>query len=195
MSDPIRPDPAVTGAELLAGLMAEWGAGPVFHVPGEGALELIEALDRRGAALMTCRHEGGMAFMAQAAGQATGRPGLAVVGRAPGALNAALALHTAFTDGAPLVLIVGQASERQSGREAFLGADFVQSLQPLTKWVGECRDAARLPELFARAWGTALSGRRGPVALIVAEDVWHQRVPAPVALAAPRVEAAAVSPV
>ncbi len=191
-----------TGAELLADLMARWsivgdgGAAPVFHVPGEGALELIEALERATPAprLITCRHEGGMAYMAQAAGQLRDRPGLCVVGRAPGALNAALALHTAWTDAAPMILIIGQATQRQSGREAFLGPEFHQALAPMAKWVGEVSDAARLPEALQRAWSVAMSGQRGPVVLVVAEDVWHQPVPALSELAAPQVVAADVPP-
>ena len=191
----------VNGAELLAGLIARWSRSgdtpaPVFHVPGEGALELLDALAeaRPALRLITCRHEGGMAYMAQAAGQVRDLPGIAVVGRAPGALNAALALHTAWTDAAPMILIVGQASEGQSGREAFLGADFRQALAPMAKWVGHVTDAARLPEAMQRAWSTALSGQRGPVVLIVAEDVWHQQVPDPAPLPRPAPVRAGAAP-
>lgn len=190
----------MTGAELLADLIARWSATPeasappVFHVPGEGALELIEALERATPALrlVTCRHEGGMAYMAQAAGHVLDQPGICVVGRAPGALNATLALHTAWTDAAPMILIVGQATMRQSGREAFLGAEFHQALAPMAKWVGEVTDAARLAEAMQRAWSVAMSGQRGPVVLVVAEDVWHQEIAAPTPLPRPRIVAADV---
>lgn len=183
----------MTGAELLADIIARWSApsddapAAVFHVPGEGALELLEALERARPSLrlVTCRHEAGMACMAQATGLLRKLPGICVAGRAPGALNAALALHTAFTDDAPMILIVGQAALRQAGREAFLGPEFAQAFAPMAKWVGEVTDARRLPEAMQRAWSCALSGRPGPVVLIVAEDVWAQKVRPPPPLPAP----------
>ena len=190
----------ITGAALLADLIARWtadgsaGAAPVFHVPGEGALELLDAMGRTALQLVTCRHEGGMAYMAQAAGHLRDQPGLCVVGRAPGALNAALALHTAWTDAAPMILIIGQATTRQSGREAFLGPEFHAALSPMAKWVGEVTDAARLPEAMQRAWSVAMGGQRGPVVLVVAEDVWHQTVPVPPPLPRPVTVAADVPP-
>ena len=187
--------PMTDGAAVLAGLIAGWSQGPLFHLPGEGVLELLDALAGRMAGRMiSCRHEAGAVFAAQAAGHATGQPGIAVVGRAPGAPNAMLALHTAWTDAAPMILIVGQATGRQSGREAYLGPDLGAALAGAAKWVGECSDAARLPEMMLRAWSTALSGRRGPVVLLVDEDVWHQRIAPPAPLAAPVVPQAAVAP-
>lgn len=182
-----------TGADIFAQLIAKWSTlkgvqtrTPIFHVPGEGALELIEALERSPSLrLITCRHEGGMAYMAQAAGQLCDRPGICVVGRAPGALNAALALHTAATDAAPMILILGQASQRQSGREAFLGPEFHQALAPMAKWVGEITDAARIPEALQRAWSMAMSGQKGPVVLVVNEDIWHQETEVCIDLPAP----------
>ncbi len=179
-------DATTTGAALLADLVARWAPGPLFHVPGEGVLELLDALAGRAEVRpVSCRHEAGAAFAAQAAGHATGRPGIAVAGRAPGALNTMLALHTAWTDAAPMILILGQATRRQSGREAYLGPDLGAAFAGVAKWVGECSDAARLPELMLRAWSVALSGQRGPVVLVVDEDVGHQRLAAPAPLAAP----------
>lgn len=173
-----------TGAEILADLIANWSLcdegqseTPIFHVPGEGALELLEAFERTSPRLplITCRHEAGMAYMAQATGHLKNTPGICIVGRAPGALNAALALHTAATDAAPMIMIIGQASQSQSGREAYLGPEFQQTFGPMVKWVGEVTQAERLPEALHRAWSLAISGQPGPVILVVAEDVWHQK--------------------
>lgn len=168
----------MTGAALMAATFAGWDCGPVFHVPGEGVLEVLDALAAAGLPLVSCRHEAGMAYMAQAAGQIRGRPGICLAGRAPGALNATLALHTAYTDAAPMILIVGQPPEKQTGREPFLANDFAQAFAPMAKWVGTCTDAARLPELLSRAWATAMTGQRGPVVLAVSEDVWGQETTA-----------------
>ncbi|MDK3018767.1 thiamine pyrophosphate-dependent enzyme [Pseudodonghicola flavimaris] len=179
-----RPHPAtMNGAEALARMIALWGGSgpqppaPVFHVPGEGILELIDALEAQGSAMISCRHEAGAAVAAQAAGHVTGRPGIFLAGRAPGALNATLALHTARTDAAPLITIVGQPSRRIMGREPFLGDDFARSFGPIAKWTGVCTEAARLPELFATAWARAMAGQRGPVVLAIHEEVWHENLP------------------
>lgn len=168
----------VTGAGALALLIRDWAGGPAFHVPGEGILELIDALEDVGVPLVSCRHEAGAAVAAQAAGHVTGRPGICLVGRAPGALNAALALHTARTDGAPMILILGQPSRKIAGREPYLAnGDFAQAFAPSAKWVGSGDAAGRLVELFSRAWTEALSGRRGPVVLALHEEVWHEGIP------------------
>lgn len=183
----------ITGAQLFARTLEAWNCGAVFHVPGEGILEALDALEGAAAQLVSCRHEGGMAYMAQAVGQLRGRPGICLAGRAPGALNAALALHTAFTDAAPMILVVGQPLARQSGREPFLDNDFSLAFAPMAKWVGSCTDAARLPEILSRAWATAMTGQRGPVVLAISEDVWGQTTSAP-ALPPPVIPRTEVSP-
>lgn len=166
------------GAAALSRLIRDWGRAAAFHVPGEGILELLDALSQDGVPLVSCRHEAGAAVAAQASGHVTGRPGLCLVGRAPGALNTALALHTARTDAAPMILIVGQPPHRFAGREPFLGEDMNQTFAACAKWTGTCTEAARLPELLGRAWVRALEGQRGPVVLAIHEDVWHQHIPA-----------------
>lgn len=168
----------INGADALAQMIASWGQSPVCHVPGEGVLEVLDALSATDRPLLSFRHEAGAALAAQAAGQVTGQPGICVVGRAPGALNTALALHTARTDGAPLILIVGQPSHRIAGREPFLANDFAQVFAPMAKWIGECTEAARLPELFTTAWARALEGLAGPVVLTISEEVWAETLPA-----------------
>ena len=168
----------INGADALARIIAGWGQSPVCHVPGEGVLEVLDALTQTTRPLLSFRHEAGAAVAAQAAGQVTGQPGICVVGRAPGALNTALALHTARTDGAPMILIVGQPSRRIAGREPFLANDFAQAFAPMAKWIGEVTEAARLAELFTTAWARALDGLAGPVVLVVAEEVWTETLPA-----------------
>jgi len=167
----------VNGAEALARLIRTWQGGPAFHVPGEGILELLDALEAQAVPLVSCRHEAGAAVAAQAAGHVTGRPGICLVGRAPGALNAALALHTARTDGAPMILIVGQPAAAIAGREPYLDtADFAHAFGPSAKWVGGCDRAGRLVEQLARAWAAALDTRRGPVVLAIHEEVWSEEI-------------------
>jgi len=169
----------LTGAKALARMIDLWAGrcAPVFHVPGEGILELIDALEDQGVPMISCRHEAGAAVAAQAAGHVTGIPGIFLAGRAPGALNAALALHTARTDAAPLITIIGQPSREIMGREPFLGEEFKDTFGAMAKWVGSCTEAKRLPELFAAAWAKAIEGQRGPVVLAVHEEVWSEPLP------------------
>lgn len=165
---------ARSGAAILADALQRFDVPVIHFIPGEGILELVDALATRAPSirLASFRHEAGMAYAAQAIGQLSGQPGVCLAARAPGALNTTLAIHTAHTDSAPLVMIVGQADMQGAEREAMLGvAHFHQVFGPLAKWVGLIESAARIPEMLARAWHIALSGRRGPVVLVLPENV------------------------
>ncbi|MDR5839391.1 thiamine pyrophosphate-dependent enzyme [Caballeronia sp. LZ034LL] len=165
---------ARSGAAILADALQRFDVPVISFIPGEGILELVDALATRAPSirLASFRHEAGMAYAAQAVGQLSGQPGVCLAARAPGALNTTLAIHTAHTDSAPLVMIVGQADMQGAEREAMLGVGhFHQVFGPLTKWVGLIESAARIPEMLARAWHVAMSGRRGPVVLVLPENV------------------------
>lgn len=165
------------GAEILADELALNGADLVYHVPGESFLMALDALSVRHPEIraVSCRHENGAAQMAEAHGKLTGRPGIAFVTRSPGATNAVNGVHTAFQDSSPMILIVGQVKRSILEREAFMSYDFRTMFAPMAKWVAQIDDPARIPEFVQRAWATALSGRRGPVVLIVPEDVLEER--------------------
>ncbi|GEK68717.1 thiamine pyrophosphate-binding protein [Paracoccus denitrificans] len=164
------------GAEILADELALNGARIVYHVPGESFLVALDALATRHPDIraISCRHENGAAQMAEAHGKLTGQPGVAFVTRSPGATNAVNGVHTAFQDGSPMILIVGQVKRAILEREAFMSYDFRTMFAPMAKWVAQIDDPARIPEFVQRAWATALSGRRGPVVLVVPEDVLEE---------------------
>ncbi|MDO8606767.1 MAG: thiamine pyrophosphate-binding protein [Phaeospirillum sp.] len=166
-----------TGGEILADALIGQGADTVTCVPGESFLPFLDAAwDRRDRLkVLAFRHEGGAAYAAEAHGKLTGRPGVCFVGRGPGATHAAVGVHTAFQDSTPMVLLIGQVDRPNRGREAFQEVELRQMFTPLTKRVEEVNDAARLPEAVARAFAAALSGRPGPVALILPEDVLAER--------------------
>jgi acetolactate synthase-1/2/3 large subunit len=162
------------GADIVADVLSAFGVPAVTFIPGEGILELIDAIAVRAPSirLASFRHEAGMAYAAEAIGQLTDQPGFCFAARAPGALNTTLAIHTAYTDSAPLIMIVGQAHAEASGREAMLNVDdFQRVFGPLTKWVGMIDAPERIGEMLARAWHVAMSGRRGPVVLVLPENV------------------------
>ncbi len=157
-----------------------------FGVPGESYLAVLDGLHEHRDAIrfIACRHEGGAAFMAEAQGKLTGRPGICFVTRGPGASNAAIGVHTAFQDSTPMVLFIGQVASDQRDREAFQEIDYRQMFGPgtlgMAKWVGEVHEADRLPEYIARAFHTALQGRPGPVVLVLPEDMLTALTAAPV---------------
>lgn len=169
------------GSDILADALALNGTDLVFHVPGESFLSVLDSIGRRHPEMrrITCRYENGVAIMAEAVGKLTGRPGVAFVTRSPGATNAAGGVHTAFQDSSPMVFIIGQVKRALMEREAFMSYDFRRVFGPMSKWVGQIDSAARIPEFVQRAFNTAMSGRPGPVVLVVPEDVLEEEAGVP----------------
>jgi len=162
-----------TGGEILAdGLIAQ-GVDTIFGVPGESFLAVLDAIHGRRGRLrfVTCRQEGGAAFMADAHGKLTGRPGVCLVTRGPGACNASIGVHTAFQDSTPMVVLIGQVARSHREREAFQEVEFRHMFAPMAKWICEVESAARLPEHLSHAFHLAQSGRPGPVVLVLPEDM------------------------
>jgi acetolactate synthase-1/2/3 large subunit len=159
------------GGKLLAEALAVQGVDTVFAVPGESFLAFLDGLYESPIRLITCRHEAGAANMADAYGKLTGRPGVCVVTRGPGATQASVGVHTAFQDSTPLVLLVGQVASDQEEREAFQEIDYRRMFGPLAKWVAQIDRVDRLPEYVHRAFTTACAGRPGPVVLALPEDM------------------------
>ncbi|MEO1795813.1 MAG: thiamine pyrophosphate-dependent enzyme, partial [Pseudomonadota bacterium] len=167
----------LTAGELLVKSLEALGATRAFGVPGESYLAVLDALHDSPLDLTLTRHEGGAAFMACAWGQLTGAPGICMVTRGPGATNASIGVHSAMQGSVPMILFVGQIARWMREREAFQEVDYRAAFGPIAKWVTEIDDAARIPEILARAWRTALSGRPGPVVIALPEDMLVERVP------------------
>src|SRR5690606_15769747 len=169
-----RPDthPARSGGQLLADALAVHGVDTVFGVPGESYLAVLDGLyaHRERIRFVTCRHEGGAAFMAEAHGKLTGRPAALMVTRGPGASNAAIGIHTAQQDSTPLVVFVGQVGNDFLGREAFQEIDYRRMYGSIAKWVTQIDRTDRIPEMVAHAFQVATSGRMGPVVVALPED-------------------------
>jgi len=160
-----------TGGQIVLDHLRANGIDAAFCVPGESFLAVLDALYDGPIRLITCRHEAAAANMAVAYGKLTGRPGVCLVTRGPGATQASVGVHTAAQDSAPLLLLVGQVGRAVRGREAFQELDVPAVFGPMAKWAAEAGDPARLPELLARAFQVATSGRPGPVVLALPEDV------------------------
>src|SRR5882672_5015655 len=162
-----------TGGQILVEQLAIHGADLAFCVPGESYLAVLDALYdvRDRIRLINARHEAGAANMAEAYGKLTGRPGIAMVTRGPGACHAAIGVHTAAQDSTPLILLIGQVGRDMMDREAFQEIDYRQMFGPVAKWAAQIDVTARIPEYIARAFHIATSGRPGPVVLALPEDM------------------------
>jgi acetolactate synthase I/II/III large subunit len=173
----MRPnDGSRTAAQVLIDQLVVHGVRHVFCVPGESYIAALDALHDAPIAVTVCRQEGGAAMMAEAAGKATGAPGICFVTRGPGATNAAAGLHVARQDSTPLILFVGQIARDMREREAFQELDYRAVFGTIAKWTTEIDDPARIPELISRAFYTATSGRPGPVVIALPEDMLVEHV-------------------
>src|SRR5882757_4703314 len=154
-----------TGGKILVENLLLQGADLAFCVPGESYLEVLDAMYdvRDRFRLIVCRQEGGAAYMAEAYGKLTGRPGIVFVTRGPGASNAAIGIHTAQQDSTPLIVFIGQVGSNFVDREAFQEIDYNLMYGGIAKWVTRIDRAERIPEYVARAYRVALAGRPGPV--------------------------------
>src|SRR6478752_943940 len=168
-----------SGGRILVDQLRIQGCDRIFTVPGESFLAVLDALhDTPEIETIVCRQEGGVAYMADADGRMTGRPGIAFVTRGPGATNASIGVHVARQDSAPMILFVGDVARDARDREGFQEVDLAAMFAPLAKWATRIDDAARIPEYVARAFATAISGRPGPVVLALPEDMLSDEVEA-----------------
>jgi acetolactate synthase-1/2/3 large subunit len=182
-----------SGGEIVVANLLAQRATHAFGVPGESFLAVLDALYgvRERLPFIVCRQEGGAAYMAEAYGKLTGRPGIAFVTRGPGASNAAVGIHTAMQDASPMIVFVGQVGTDMLDRAAFQEIDYRRMYGSVAKWAAQIDRAERIPEYIAHAYRLAMSGRPGPVVLALPEDMLTSR--ADVA-DAPYVDAIAAAP-
>ncbi|MBX7248820.1 MAG: thiamine pyrophosphate-binding protein [Caulobacteraceae bacterium] len=181
-----KPQAPDTAARRLVETLVLNGVDRVFCVPGESYLAVLDALHdvRDRIEVVACRHEAAAANMAEAHGKLTGRPGICMVTRGPGATHASIGVHTAHQDSTPMIMFVGQVACADKGRGAFQEVDYAAAFGPLAKWAAEIDEPSRTAEFVTRAFATAMQGRQGPVVLALPEDKLHEHggpsAPAPV---------------
>jgi acetolactate synthase-1/2/3 large subunit len=163
--------PSRTGGQILVDALHVHGVDTAFGVPGESYLDVLDALHDSEIRFVINRQEGGAAFMAEAYGKMTGKPGICFVTRGPGATNASIGVHTAYQDSTPMILFIGQVGNDFIDREAFQEIDYRRMYGQMAKWVAQIDRADRIPEYIARAFQIATSGRPGPVVLALPEDM------------------------
>ena len=160
ISPPTRPR---SGGQVLVDQLKIHGVDMAFCVPGESYLPVLDALyeSRETVKLITCRHEGAAANMAEAYGKLTGNPGICLVTRGPGATNASIGVHTALQDSTPMILLIGQVGSDFVEREAFQEIDYRRMYGQLAKWVAQIDRPTAFPNTWlahsrlppADAWG------------------------------------------
>ncbi|MGD2139479.1 MAG: thiamine pyrophosphate-binding protein [Burkholderiales bacterium] len=162
-----------SGGRILADQLKLHGVDTAFCVPGESYLDVIDALYdyRDSIRLIVTRQDGGAAFMAEAYGKCTGKPGICLVTRGPGATNASIGVHTAYQDSTPMILLIGQVGGNIVDREAFQEVDYRRMFGQMSKWVAQVDRVERIPEYMSHAFHLATSGRPGPVVLALPEDM------------------------
>jgi acetolactate synthase-1/2/3 large subunit len=165
-----------TAARRIVETLVMNGIDRVYCVPGESYLAVLDALAdvRDKIEVIACRHEAGAANMAEAYGKLTGRPGVCMVTRGPGATHASIGVHTAHQDSTPMILFVGQIALTDRGRGAFQEVDYREVFGGLAKWATEIESPQRTVEVVERAFSTALQGRMGPVVIALPEDILHE---------------------
>src|SRR6266849_2532823 len=149
---------AITVGQALVAMLEVNGVDRVFCLPGESFLPVLDALRDSAIDTVTCRHESAAGFMALADARLTGRPGICLVSRGPGATNAAIAVHTAQQDALPLILFIGQVPRRQLRRDGFQEIDYARMFGDIAKFVAEIAAPDRVIETLARAMNVAVAG-------------------------------------
>lgn len=161
----------MTAAKAIVEVMMREGVEKAFCVPGESYLSVMDAMYDSEIELISGRQEGGVAFMAEGYAKASGKVGVCLATRGPGATNLSIGLHTAFQDSTPLVALIGQVESSFRGREGFQEIDLAEYFKHVVKWTTELREPERVPELVHRAFHIARSGRPGPVLISLPVDV------------------------
>jgi acetolactate synthase-1/2/3 large subunit len=167
-------------ADILVSTLIRHGVDRIFCVPGESYLAVIDAMyDAPSIDVVTARHEGGAGFMAVADAKMTGKPGIVMVSRGPGATNGSIGIHVSQQDAVPVIMFVGQVAREDIGRNAFQEVNYTQTFSDMAKWVVEITDADKVAEDVRRAFTISQSGVPGPVIVSLPEDMLLDQTEAP----------------
>ncbi len=177
-------EPTLRGADLLVSMLGEAGVEVVFGLPGGAISPVHDALLDSGMRVVTTRHESGAMFAAASYARATGKLAVVAVTSGPGVLNAMTGLASAWCDGVPVLLLVGEVPRPAHGKGVLQdgsahGLQIVEMARYVAKLAVEVPRPSTLPHLLRRAITTALSGRRGPVVMTLPMDVTTAQIARP----------------
>src|SRR5882757_450049 len=132
----------LTTAGLMAAYLSRAGIRHLFGYPGDPNIEFMEHARREGLDFVLARREGTAAFMAEAYGQLTGRPGVCVATLGPGCTNMVNGVATAFLDRTPMISIAGQLDTRRESTFTHQYVDQLRLFSPVTKWTAKMEPEA-----------------------------------------------------
>ncbi len=158
-------------SDLLVKCLENEGVEYIFGVPGEETLDLMESLRTSSIKFILTRHEQAAAFMADAYGRLTGKPGVCISTLGPGATNLLTGIADAFLDKSPLVAITGQADLKRIHKESHQYIDIVGINRSVTKWNGRIDSPDVIPEMVRKAFKVATTEKPGPAHLELPENV------------------------
>ncbi len=158
-------------SELLVKCLENEGVEYIFGLPGEETLDLMESLRTSSIRFILTRHEQAAAFMADAYGRFTGKPGVCMSTLGPGSTNLLTGVADAFLDKSPLVAITGQADLKRVHKESHQYVDIVEMYRSVTKWSGRIESPDVIPEMVRKAFKVAATEKPGSVHLEIPENV------------------------
>jgi acetolactate synthase-1/2/3 large subunit len=162
----------LSGGEMLVRALHEAGVEYIYGYPGGSLLHVYDAVYKQSAVKhVLVRHEQAAAHMADGYARATGKPGVVMVTSGPGATNTITGIATAFTDSIPMVVIAGQVMSHLVGDDAVQETDMLGVSRPIVKHSFSVRRPEDIPELVAKAFYIASTGRPGPVVIDIPKDM------------------------
>ena len=163
----------ISGGSLITKILFQNGINKAFCVPGESYLGILEAIRnyKNRFDLVVCRHEGGASYMAETYGRLTKKPGICLVTRGPGACNAAIGVHTAYHEGTPMILFVGQVPVNSLNKNAFQSINPDKVFKSMCKYSTTIKDQKYIKETIEKAINISMDGKPGPVVITVPEDI------------------------
>ncbi len=165
-----------TAADLLVDCLIAQEVEYIFCVPGASIDPILNVLADRGPKIIVCRHEQNAAFMAQAWGKITGKPGVCLATAGPGATNLVTGIATASSERAPVVAITGQVSLRVKFKQSHQNINAVSLFEPITKWSIEIDHPDILPDVVANAFQAAMEPREGAVHISIPRDILGENI-------------------
>ncbi|WP_281979856.1 biosynthetic-type acetolactate synthase large subunit [Tenacibaculum mesophilum] len=162
----------ITGAEAVVRCLLAEGVDLLYGYPGGAIMPVYDELYKYQDKLhhVLTRHEQGATHAAQGYARATGKVGVAMATSGPGATNLITGIADAQIDSTPMVCITGQVGAHLLGSDAFQETDIVGISTPVTKWNYQITKASEIPEVMAKAFYIARSGRPGPVLVDITKN-------------------------